>query len=326
MKIHPGMMAALALALLAGCKTTKNDKQETFIPLNKQKDYLSQTKPPQLYGFEVYATGEGGIGFRGEARLHPRHKATTDFVSGGAPVVQVTAKVFRKKMNALLDVSSPSSWMEFSTAREFDAQFLGWQDQPIPYRGVYNTGGVNAFAGIVGQLRIKQLFIENIPVYIRMATGSIGPLARGIKVPEVDAVLGWDCLHLFEYIQFDLREGRVTFSATTPYKPNTEMVMAEAQIVNLPNYGLAVAGAIFGEGLPILLDFAGDYHFARGDKRVTATKQVSIGEIVYRQLPTLVLPVHNSPPRAGRKMLEPYIVTICPNAETVYFERRPGEE
>ncbi len=317
----------LALILLAGCKTTEKEAgTETLISPDKQQSLLSKTTPPQRYGFKVFAAPEGGIGFHGEGHLHPRHTAAADFIKGDVPVIALTGRSSRCRMNALLDASSPTSWMEFSTALEFGVKFLGWNKQPIPYRGIYNTGGINAFAGVVSQLRVNQLFIEDLPLYVRMASGSLGPLARGIKVPSVDAVIGWDCLKLFEYIQFDLQKGWVYLSAATPYQPKNEMAAAEALIINLPGHGLAVNGAIFGENLPIQLDFAGDYHFARGDKRVTVTKQISIGEIVCRQVPTLILPSHKSPPRVGRKILEPYVVTICPKKGVVYFERRAGEE
>lgn len=315
----------LALALFTGCQTTQTGEQETIIPQQKQNAYLSDAKPPQQYGYEVYPV-RGGIAYRGTGRLHPRHMAQVDFLQGNIPVIEVQGRASRKKMNVLLDVSSPSSWMEFKTAQEFEAKFMGWNDHVIPYRGVYNTGDVDAYAGVVTHLRIKQLFMENMPFYIRMAQGSLGPMARGIKVPAVGATMGWDHLRLFEYIQFDAQEGKIYLSATIPYVPHEDLVMAKTKIINLPNYGLAVTGAIFGDPVPILLDFAGDYHFARGDKRVGTTKQVSIGELVYRQLPTLMLPAHNSPPRAGRKMLEPYIVTICAKEGVVYFERRLDQD
>jgi hypothetical protein len=324
--LHLYAITALSLMLGTGCKTTENAGRETVIPKHKQNAYLSKAAPPQQYGYQVYGTQDGGIAHHGSGRLHPRHMASADFIVGNVPVIEVRGNVARKRMNALLDVSSPSSWMEFKTAQEFRATFLGWNDQVIPYRGVYNTDGVDAYAGVVGQLRIKQLFMENMPFYIRMAHGSLGPLARGIRMPEVDAMMGWDQLRLFEYIQIDLQNGRAFFSATIPYTPNEKYLMASPRIINLANYGLAVHGAIVGEPVPILLDFAGDYHFARGDKRVGITKQASIGDIVYRQLPTLMLPAHNSPPRAGRQMLEPYIITICPGKGVVYFERRLNAE
>ncbi|VGO22747.1 hypothetical protein [Pontiella sulfatireligans] len=318
-------LALLAMPLLlAGCLTTADDGTEMVIPKTKQNDYLSKTVSPQTYGFEVYPV-QGGISYRGTCHLHARHMASANFIKGNIPVIDIRGSAARKKMDALLDVSSPSSWIEFATSQRFDADFMGWNDQVMPYRGVYNTGGVDAYAGRISQLRIKQLMIEDVPFYIRMATGSIGPLARGIEIPKVDAVIGWETLSQFEYIQFDLRNESVQFSSTIPYVPHEQLVMTQAMIVKLPNYGLAVRGAIYGESMPILLDFAGNYNFARGDKRVTSTKQVSIGDIAFRKVPTLMLPVHNSPPRAGRKMLEEYIVTICNKKGVVYFELHPED-
>ena len=99
--------------------------------------------------------------------------------------------------------------------------------------------------------------------------------------------------------------------------------MATAKIKRQQSFGLAVEGAIFGKPTPIILDVAGDYNFARGDVKVSVTKQVSIGDIVYRKVPTLLLPVNSSPQRAGRKMLENYIVTVCGKKGVVYFEQVP---
>jgi hypothetical protein len=313
----------LAAAMLAGC-TTSSDKPpvESFLTEREQKLILAQARPPQHYGFSAFPIDDG-IGFRGAARLHPNQMATRDLQKGNMPVVEIRGRSPRNKMNVLLDTSSPHSWLEYANAEALGAIFLGMDDVVIPYRGGYNTGGINAYGGVVTQLRIDQLFMENIPFYIRMAAGSLGPLARGIISPPVDAILGYDNLAQFEYIQFDPMNGKVGFSATIPYVPHDSLVMTEAKIVNQRNYGLAVEGAIFGKPTPIILDFGGDYHLARGDARVSSTKQVSIGDVVYRQVPTLLLPINSSPPRAGRKMLEKYVITICPRLGVVYFERIP---
>jgi hypothetical protein len=100
--------------------------------------------------------------------------------------------------------------------------------------------------------------------------------------------------------------------------------MTKARILNLPNFGLAVDGAIFDQSVPIILDIAGDYSFARSDVTEEGlTKQVSIGDLVFRSVPTLPLPEKSSPPRAGKKMLENYIITIASREGMVYFERLP---
>ncbi len=323
---QPLIASLLLLAALAGCKTTDEPQAgpdgEIAMPKMQQNTYLSHAKQPQYFGFEAYRTDDG-IGCRGTARLHANHLATVDFVKGDIPVISIQGRAARIKARMLMDTSSPTSWLEFKTSQEFDATFLGIEEKNIPYRGGYNTGGVPGYAAVVRQMRMKQLFMENVPVYVRMAMNSLGPLARGIEKPKVEGVFGYDTLSNFEYIQFDFKAEAMSFSSSIPYVPHEALLMTEARIVSVPNAGLAVQGAIFGEASPIVLDTAGDYHFARGDVKVSVTKQVSIGDVVYRKVPTLLLPPNGSPPRAGRKMLEPYIVTVCPKLGVVYFERQP---
>ena len=314
----------LLLALLAGCSTSsKNSSDDEFVlPEMQQNTYLSHAKPPQYYGFAAYPLKDG-IGMSGEARLHANQMASVKLLKGTVPAIEIRGRASRMKMTALLDTSSPSTWMEFNASQEFGATFLGMDDMKIPYRGGYNTGDVPGYTAVVTQFRIDQMFIENTPLYVRMAMNSLGPLARGIKVPKIEAVMGYDWLKNFEYVQFDFDAKTVNFSASHPYVPHQDLLMTAAKIIKQPKYGLAVEGAIFGKSTPIILDFAGDYHFARGDVKVSSTKQVSIGDVVFRKVPTLLLPINSSPPRAGRRMLENYIVTICSREGVVYFERIP---
>jgi hypothetical protein len=317
-------LAAAITALLFGCNSTpsSSSEEEVIIPKMQQNTYLSHAKHPQRFGMNFYKVKDG-IDVSGQVRQHPVHLANAKLYKNTIPVIDVQGKARRQKMSALLDTSSPVSWIEFSKSQEMGAIFVGVDGVNVPYRGGYNTGDVDAYVAVIPQLRIKQLFMEDAPIYVRMAMNSLGPLARGIKVPHVDAVLGWDILKTFAYIQIDLDAGVVNFSSTHPYIPHQDLLMTSAKIKRVQHYGLAVEGSIFGEPTPIILDFAGDYHFARGDVKVSATKQVSIGDIVYRKVPTLLLPINSSPPRAGRQMLNKYIVTICPKEGVVHFERYP---
>ena len=249
--------------------------------------------------------------------------AAVEVLEDNIPIIKIRGRSKHTQINTLLDVSSPNSWLEFTKSQTLDVKFMGLNEEPIPYRGGYNTGRVHAFAGIVTQLRIENLFMENVPFYVRMASGSLGPLARGIRYPHVDAILGYDNLRSFEYIQFDLADDLIRLSSTIPYTPHESLVMTKAKITHVQGYGLAVEGAIFGKDTPILLDFAGNFSFARSDANASTTKQVSVGDIVFRQVPTMELPVQNSLPRMGRMLLEKYIVTICNNEGVVYFERPP---
>lgn len=309
------------IAALSGCSTPESSKENVLSAMQKNT-YLSHTKPLEQFGFRAFPT-ENGVSFKGNARLHPNHMAQTKY-KNTLPVITMRGTSRRRSINVLLDTSSTSSWIEFLAAQEMNAYFLGVNDEAIPYRGKYNTGKVDAYASVISHMRINQLFIENIPLYTRMAMDSLGPLARGIHTPQVDMVLGYDTLRKFESIQFNPKKKTITFSATTPYTPSPNIITHQARIIHLRGNGLMIEGSIDGQPLPIVLDFAGDYYFARGDQKVNITKQVSLGEVVYKQVPTLLLPAHKAPPRVGRKLLNRYVITICNHEGIVYFERILG--
>lgn len=316
------LLVLLPCLFLPGCKSNDPPK-DILMPQMQQNTYLSRAKPPQQFGFSVFAIDDG-IAYAGSARLHPNHLANMKMVHGDIPVVAIRSRSHSGAINTLIDFSSPASWLEFSASQALKAQFMGINDTVIPYRGGYNTGGADAYAGVVAQLRMDQLFVENAPFYIRMAGGSLGPLARGIRSPKIGAVLGYDNLRNFEYIQIDLHNNMIHFSATTPYTPHDGSLVDIAKIINLRGYGLAIEGAIDDQPVPVILDFAGNFDFARGDVKVSTTESVRLGHMPFRQVPTLVLPTNDSPPRAGRKMLSAYVITICSTEGVVYFER-PAE-
>lgn len=316
------LLIGSALTLIS-CKSTDTKPKDTPMPQMQQNTYLSHTKAPQDFGFVVFPATDKGITYLGTTRLHPNQIIRAKMIKDDIPMIKVQGQSRRNKMNMLIDISSPNSWLEFSQSQDFRFDFLGFNDQVIPYRGNYNTGGQNAYAGVIRQLRIDTFFLENTPFYVRMSIGSLGPLARGIRHPPVDSILGYDNLRSFEYIQFNLKDKSIIFSADIPYTPNEDLLMATVAILNNPKHGLTIDGAIAGVPTPIILDFAGNFGFARGDRKVSISKQVSLGNLVYRQVPTLILPSANSTARAGRKMLEPYLITVCNHEGIVYFERPP---
>jgi hypothetical protein len=318
------ILTAAALAA-AGCLTTRTDKpQDNPLSRTQQQAWLSRAKPPQQFGFSVYEV-DGVAAYSGDARLHPNHFSSVEMLEENVPVISMRGRSARYKLNALIDPSSPVSWLEFSASQDFNAFAMGINDNLFPYRGEFNTGGVPAYAGLITQMRIDNLFIENMPFYIRLSRGWLGPLARGIREPAIDAVVGYDNLRIFEYVQFDLPANEIRFSATTPYAPLEGMEIKTARIVRAADHGLAVEGEIDGRPMPIVLDPACDYALARGDVKVTTTASLRMGEVELSDVPTLLLPVHIAPPRIGRELLAPYIITICPGRGLVYFEKMPQE-
>lgn len=313
-------LLTLSSAVLSGCLSTEGSKKEDPLSTTQQEMILSHARPPQQFGFSIFSE-QGGLAYSGGGRLHPNHFTSAKMLEENIPVIKMRGRSKRNTMNVLVDTSSPVSWLEFATSQDFSAHILGINDDVIPYRGTLNTGGIKAYAGVITQVRIDHLFIENMPFYIRMARGSLGPLVRGIRKPNIDAIMGYDNLVSFEYIQFDLQNHLIKFSASVPYTPDTERLVDIARVVHAPGHGLAIEGKIDGQPTPIILDFAGDFTLARGDVKVAVTRSAQMGHLALSNVPTLVLPVHDAPPRVGRKLLSPYLITLCNREGLVYFER-----
>ncbi|MEI6891712.1 MAG: hypothetical protein V5783_06020 [Pontiella sp.] len=293
------------------------------MPRMQQNTYLSHAQDPATFGFKTEKRTRGRDLTKAYVQLRPEQSAQLKLSEMQIPLFTLRSRSQRMKTNALLDPSSPDSWMEFTTSQRFSAIFLGTDHYKLPYRGIYNIGRASAYAAVIPTLRIESIRLDHCPIYVRMATHSLGPLSRGITSPNIGAVLGYDVLKMFEFIQFNPYTRRVKLSTTEPYEPNPELLMTIAKIVDVPLQGLVVEGAVLGTPTPVVLDFAGDYHFSRGDVKVNITKQVSLGDVVFRQVPTLLLPTHHAPARAGRRMLENYIITVCPQKGVVYFEEFP---
>lgn len=297
--------------------------EEFRMPRMQQNTYLSHARPAENFGLKT-VSGENGLGYAGEAQNTPGQKAVVPFLAGNIPMIGISVPPKTRKWNTLLDTGSPVSWMEFGTSRDFGAVFLGEPKKPMPYSGKLNTGNVPGFAAAVPSLGIGEVELKNTPLYVRMALHSLGPLARGIEAPQVQAVLGFDLMQSMEYIRFDFQNREARFSSTELYVPDIDLLMSICKIVSVPEGGLAVEGEVSGDPTPVILDLAGDYHFSRDDVKVHVSRQISLGDVVWRKVPTLLLPTgENRTPRAGRRMLEKYIITICPKKGVVYFERLP---
>ncbi len=311
-----------ACTLISGCNSIKSDgKSEVLLNEDQIQAALANAKPPQQFGFSVYPTVNNGIAMRGSARLHPRHVASAKFISSDLPVIHMNGSAARMTMNALLDPSSTESWFDFEKAQEFKASFLGLDGRTIAYQGNSYVGNIAAYAAVIPQMRINQLFIENSPVFVRMALNSLGPLNRGIQDCKIHSLIGYDILSTFEYVQFDLDRGRVNFSATIAYTPNENRLIGEAAIVRARGIGLAVAGAVGGNKTPIILDVAGNYDFVVNNATASITPMIELGEVVYVNTPTIQSATYDGLPRAGIGMLRKYVVTVCPRKGVVYFER-----
>ena len=176
---------------------------------------------------------------------------------------------------------------------------------------------IDAYMGVINQLRIDQLFLENTPIYVKMSIGSLEPQSRGIANPNITTVIGYDILKVFSAIQLDFDSNVIRFASSEKYQPNELLLIGKTKIIEEKNRGLVVEGNFFGKLSPVVLDLAGDYYLTVPQSNETITRQLSFGDLVFRKIPTQRF---DSIPRAGKRLFEDLIITICPTEKIVYFE------
>lgn len=305
-----------ALVFLSGCKTTQTEIRP--LSWQQQQAYCSKVQDPRVFGLSIYDT-PAGPQIRGGGRLHPSQAAALPIQTEKEqtvvlPVVEMTGS-FGLEWPVLLDLSSSRTWLEFSTAKKMMARPVGERKAELIR---LPNDEIGACLSIVSSLRLGQLFIENPLVYVRMADGPLGSVARDIVEPELKGVVGWDLLKKMEQIHLLYSIGQVALFTTEPYEPNPAQVVATLPLVE--HVGVcAVRGMVDGKEGLILIDPAGDFEIAG-----TASSIQLAPELIFSSSET-------APSlggiRIGARLLQNYDITICPQAGVVYFERSlTGEE
>lgn len=299
-----------ALLLAVGCKTTEIEIRP--ISYARQQAYLKRLRDPRVYGFSIYQT-PGGLQFRGGGRLHPNQALAMEMLVEDPmrPAVILKAS-FGDEYTVLLDPCSQHTLLEFSTAQELGAEAVGEREPTV----VKLPGeDVAACLSVLPSLRFGQLYVEKPLLYVRLADGFLGPLARGILEPQIHGVIGWSSLKKFEQIRFLYSAGQVFLFTTEPYEPNPNNVITTLSIVKHAG-ACVVRGVVDGKQTMIMIDPAGDFEVATEGGAAVASIDFGNGF-------TLEAPAVSESPggtRLGARLLEKYDVTLCPNKGVVYFE------
>jgi hypothetical protein len=275
---------------------------------------MAKVKDPRYFGYSIYQT-PSGIEYRGGSRLHPNQAKMLDMEVKEPlrPVVMLRGDL-GLSVPLLLDLASAASWMEFDMAESMGAVPLSEDSAHL-----VNAPGeeIPGCLSVVSTLRVGQVFVENPVVYVRMANGSLGSLARGIKKPEIKGVVGWDFLKKFEQIHFDYSKKRVAISTVkSAYIPDPSQLIAKLPLIK--NIGAcAVRGIVDGKEDVIFIDPAGDFEVATDG--ATAVSSVVLDPDIVFSAPA----VAESPSgtRIGARLLQNYQIIICPQAGWVYFEK-----
>jgi hypothetical protein len=306
----------LLTVMLAGCKTL--DPEPKTLSWNTERIYLKKLRDPRIFGLGIYQTPSGQVEIRGGGRLHPNQGEIFEMEAEAPfrPVAKLSGNL-GEDWPILLDVSSRKSWLDFEVAKKLRAVPLG---EGKPNLVSLPGEDVRACLSTVSALRMRQISIETPLVYVRLATGSMGPLTRGIDDQGLKGVIGWDILRKFEQIRFLYSEGRIALLTSEVYEPNPATLIASLPIVEHAG-ACVVYGLVDGAEGPILIDPVGDFELAvPGGSRV---QQVSLGDALVFEKPE----ISESPGgvRIGARLLQKYQLTLAPASGKVYFESAVSE-
>ena len=309
--------------LAGGCATTSPTEIKPLTE-TQLRNIFSKAKDPRNFWITVYQSDNQIAQFAGANRLHPEHLAQRDFANESSPLAPVvSADIGRfETFTALIDTTAARSWLDFATFERAQGVPLG----PPAY--AYVPKNVNdrlpGYACVLTKVRFDQLHMENAVFHFRAATGSLGYLARGEEHPMPDAILGCDILKSFAFVQIDYPKRSVILSATTEYAPEEQPLMAQLPLREIEG-AFAVDGEIDGEKKTFILDSAGDFEIAMDNPPTNQLKQISIGDLVFRNAPVVDSKDKSlgllTYPRIGRRLLAKFNVTFAPKKKLVYFER-----
>lgn len=311
-------------ALLAACRTPP---PPVATPLNREelRRFFARARDPRNYWITVYDSEQGPL-FKGGNRLHPAQLVMLPFESpapGALPIVKLDAWLGRD-FHAFLDTTSARNWI---TMHAFHAMH-GIPFGPPAYR--FPVAHVNedipGFAGVIPKLRFDNLHIESAVVCVWAANGPFGNLARDVRKPAPDIIIGMDWIESFQFVQIDYPARRVFFSSTFPFRPEADRLLASVPY-SVVGGAMAVGGVINGKTTLLLVDTAGDFELASTNVSVEATRQLEIGNLVLRNVEMEDSTIYDlgllNYPRIGSRLLSRFRITIDPRARMLHFERPP---
>ena len=307
--------------VLIGCSTPTPKTPRAFTD-QEQQIFFKRAKVPQVFGITVYASDNGPI-FAGANRVHEGQWANMSFLSSKdslAPIVSLEPGG-PGKFTALVDTSSKDSWLSSYAANEANIIPIG----PPAYivKPSHVADDMDGDLSVAPTIHFNVLNLETVLFYVRAAHGPMGPLARS-NDPEPDAVIGYNLLKSFAFAQFHFSEKQLRLSATKAFTPNKDALIAAIPITEV-NGSLAVEGVIDGKSQLLIIDTGGDFALAMKEAPAEPIRQVSMGDIVFRQV-TATRSTDTGLdmldyPRIGRKLLSKFIITICPKEKILYAER-----
>ena len=312
------LILLVTAGLMAGCIT----KVKTPQPLSQEelKVLFEPTRDPRTFWITVYQSKSGPL-FSGANRLHPEQLSVLPFESlwkSSTPIIEIEHRQ-DKTFDALVDTSSPESWLTVKTAQKMSFIPFG----PPAYEAFpkHVKDPFIGYGGIITKLVFDLVHMENALFYTRSAKGPFTPLERG-EGKKVDAVMGCNLMIPFQFVQFDFPEKEFVVSSTLDYTPNSQKVLAMTPRL-LTQGAYSVEGMMNGEETTFILDTGGAFEVAMHEPTRDVITQLSIGDLVCRNVSVTnaVGLGFEGVPRIGRGVLSKFKVTFDNKRKMVYFEK-----
>lgn len=295
----------LVLLIASACATTKEPAAPVMLGDSEKQALTKRAKAPPTFGLTAYATGDGAL-FGGAFRLNQNQVGRPGLAAGKnstAPVIEIN----RGKALMMIDTSAAESWVTVEASQRLDTTPLAGPELfERKARHVYDTTG--GFAAVLPSMTIDSLLVNNALLYVRNARGPLDTLNRWEREPVPDGILGADFVRAFEFVRIGLAGRQIVLSSTAVY-PYPDKAITALPLVDLGG-GLAVECMMDGEKQIALIDLAGDFEVALERPSGMVMKQVTLGDVVFRQVEVVTALDLGlglaTPPRIGRQLLEKY--------------------
>ncbi len=316
------VLGLVALAL-AGCRAPH---AEHIRPLtdDQLRTFFGKPEDPRRYAITMYSSDDGPV-FVGANRLHPSQQAVLPFAtrrSSTAPVIEGGLKG-EEPLPFLLDTSSRESWLRFESASGLRTVALG-TDRAYGTTPTHVRDDLVGYDCLLPHLVFDPLWIENVVLFVRAASGPLGVVGRHVDGPRPEGVLGCNILREFASVQMDFEDRMVTLTTSLAYRPNSARLLAAVPLLEKDG-PYAVQGMVEGKKVTLVLDTGGDFEIALPRMALGPVKQVSVGDLVFRNVRAYTLRERGLQPdtvvRLGRQLLSRYKVTFDNLRYTVYFEK-----
>jgi hypothetical protein len=320
-KITGGML--LLVVGLVGCRSPQLDAIRP-LPEDQLRAFFGKPEDPRRYAITMYSSDDGPV-FVGANRLHPSQQAVLPFLSrrgDSAPVVGASLKS-EDALPFLFDTSAKDSWLRFEATGALKARPIG-TERAYGVTPRHVRDDILGYGCLLSTLGFDTLRMENLIVNVRTASGPLGTLARNVTRPQVEGVIGCNALRSCATVQFDFPERLLTLTSTLGYRPKEDRLVAAVPLEESDGLYM-VKGMVDGKKEKIILDTGGDFEIALPKMTLGPVKQVSLGDLVFREVRAYTLHERGLEPdktvRIGRGLLSRYKVTIDNLHYTVYFEK-----